>query len=436
MKKQKKDSSDKPKQSSPSKIGKAAENGKTAINSLFRTCMDRMKDKCPYVANFLRFDADVHPTFNNYLERHRATIRVENPNYNAPARVREDLLVNYTEQDEVFRAELISTKHLTVELLKLFQLKTPDYLMMSSLQLVTALRQVVLETYGVDSDDREEAAKERYEAIKMSNNESIDAFTQRFKDAYNDYDNHLAQARKLTHTEVTRHYMKGLSADYDSEKIELKNEENLKAKFSNVIAGLNIEGAGAAFAAADVGYPTTIDGLRDRVSALANQRKRISNTQNLRSFPTIRAGKSGKGKRGINAVTRANDLKSQSQLPKKLDKFNNWKFTGMKGEKKLGKDFSPNERPHYFGYDTCSHPGCTENHFSILHHKEEKPKSSDFTDAQKAYMTQLVQSMTSNSSTNSSVGPSPTSSNSSANGSSATSSASSSSSSSSSSSNP
>ena len=30
--------------------------------------------------------------------------------------------------------------------------------------------------------------------------------------------------------------MKGLSADYDSEKIELKNEENLKAKFSTVYA--------------------------------------------------------------------------------------------------------------------------------------------------------------------------------------------------------
>ena len=63
--------------------------------------MDRIKEKCAYVANYLRFDADVHPTFNNYLERHRAAIRVENPNYNVPARVREDLLVNYTEQDEI-----------------------------------------------------------------------------------------------------------------------------------------------------------------------------------------------------------------------------------------------------------------------------------------------------------------------------------------------
>ena len=68
--------------------------------------------------------------------------------------------------------------------------------------------------------------------------------------------------------------MKGLTSEYDSEKIELKNEENLKSKFSSVITGLNIEGAGAAFAAADVGYPTTIDGLRDRVATLASQRKK------------------------------------------------------------------------------------------------------------------------------------------------------------------
>ena len=37
MKKQKKDASDKPKQSAPLKIGKAAENGKSAVNAMFTT---------------------------------------------------------------------------------------------------------------------------------------------------------------------------------------------------------------------------------------------------------------------------------------------------------------------------------------------------------------------------------------------------------------
>ena len=121
------------------------------------------------------------------------------------------------------------------------------------------------------------------QSIRVTSSESIDAFTQRFKDAFNDYDNHLSDARKLTHSETTRHCMKALTSECDSEKIELKSEESLKAKLSSAIAGLNIEGAGAAFAAADVGYPTTIDGLRDRVSTLASQRKRGSDSQSPHS---------------------------------------------------------------------------------------------------------------------------------------------------------
>ena len=153
VKKHKSDSKDKQKSVYPTKIGEASENGKAAINSILRVAMDKTKDKRPYVSSLLRFDAIAQPTLGNYLERHLSTVRVENPLHNAPARAREELLVNYAEQDEAFRAELISAKLLTNELLKLFQLKKPDYLMMGSSQLVNALKAVALEAYGVDKDE-------------------------------------------------------------------------------------------------------------------------------------------------------------------------------------------------------------------------------------------------------------------------------------------
>ena len=39
--------------------------------------------------------------------------------------------------------------------------------------------------------------------------------------------------------------MKNLTSEFDSEKIDLKNEENLKTKFAAVFGTLNVEGADA-----------------------------------------------------------------------------------------------------------------------------------------------------------------------------------------------
>ena len=57
--------------------------------------------------------------------------------------------------------------------------------------------------------------------------------------------NYLPEGRKLTSDELNRHYMKNLTSEFDSEKIDLKNEENLKTKFAAVFGTLNVEGADA-----------------------------------------------------------------------------------------------------------------------------------------------------------------------------------------------
>ena len=62
-----------------------------------------------------------------------------------------------------------------------------------------------------------------YESIRTIRAESVDSYTSRFKDAFNDYNNYLSDARKRTQREINRHYMKNLSPEFDSEKIQLKN---------------------------------------------------------------------------------------------------------------------------------------------------------------------------------------------------------------------
>ncbi len=55
----------------------------------------------------------------------------------------DDLLVKYTEEEIAFKADLISTKVLTSELVKHFKLKKPTYLTMTTRELVTSLKEVV-----------------------------------------------------------------------------------------------------------------------------------------------------------------------------------------------------------------------------------------------------------------------------------------------------
>ena len=45
---------------------------------------------------------------------------------------------------------------------------------MTTSEIVEALKQVVTDTYGVNRDDRLDAAKEMYESLRMSSTESID----------------------------------------------------------------------------------------------------------------------------------------------------------------------------------------------------------------------------------------------------------------------
>ena len=54
------------------KIGKAAENGTFAVNTLFRIAADRLADKCPYLSNYMNFDLpeEEKPSPNKYLEMH------------------------------------------------------------------------------------------------------------------------------------------------------------------------------------------------------------------------------------------------------------------------------------------------------------------------------------------------------------------------------
>ena len=73
------------------------------------------------------------------------------------------MLVKYTEEEIAFKADLISTKALTSELVKRFKLKKPAYLTMTTTELVTSLKEVVNNAYGVNQDDRLDAAKEHYE---------------------------------------------------------------------------------------------------------------------------------------------------------------------------------------------------------------------------------------------------------------------------------
>ena len=260
------------------KIGKAAENGTFAVNTLFRIAADRLADKCPYLSNYMNFDLpeEEKPSPNKYLEMHTASIQANNPRYVIPARVRDDLLVKYTEQESAFRSDLISSKVLTSELLKHYKLKKPNFLMLNTAELVQSLRQTVNDTYGVNRDDRRDAAKEMYESLRMTNTETIDAYTSRFKDAVNQYNNYLADGRKLTTNELNRHFMKNLTSEFESERLELKNEEDLKMKFASVFQTLNVEGADAAFNATDIGYPDTIDKLRDKVHDKAMERRKNS----------------------------------------------------------------------------------------------------------------------------------------------------------------
>ena len=118
-----------------------------------------------------------------------------------------------------------------------------------------------------------------------------------FKDAVNQYNNYLPEGRKLTHNEQSRHYMKTLTAEFESEKIDIKNEENLKSKFAAVFGVLNVEGADEAFNATDIGYPDTIDKLRDKVHDKAKERMKIQQSSNLKSFVTIQQQKTGGKKR-------------------------------------------------------------------------------------------------------------------------------------------
>ena len=97
------------------------------MNTLFRIAADRLADKCPYLSNYMNFDLpeEEKPSPNKYLEMHTASIQANNPRYVIPTRVRDDLLVKYTEQESAFRSDLISSKVLTSELLKHYKLKKP-----------------------------------------------------------------------------------------------------------------------------------------------------------------------------------------------------------------------------------------------------------------------------------------------------------------------
>ena len=121
----------------------------------------------------------------------------------------------------------------------------------------------------------------------MKSAETLEAPRQRLEDRLNDYKSAFSPVQRPP---TTRLYMKALTSERDQDKWEPKDQEGFKQSLA-AAADQRAEGDGTAYRNADLGYPATLDGLKDKIAIRQRKRKALQSKSDLKSLATAKRPK-------------------------------------------------------------------------------------------------------------------------------------------------